>query len=63
MNLTEYFYSLPQIDKAYNKYAAYSLAFNNPYRLVTPVDAFKYDKLDNYLRQFIIEQGKCIAIS
>ena len=30
MNLTEFFYSLPQIDRAYNKYAAYSLAFNNP---------------------------------
>lgn len=62
MNLTEYFYSLPKIDKVYNKYAAYSLAFNNPYRLVTGVDAFKYDKFDGYLKQFIVEQGKCIAM-
>lgn len=62
MNLTEYFYSLPNIDAAYNKYAAYSLAFNNPYRLVTGVDAFRYDKFDNYLKQFIAEQGKCIAM-
>ncbi len=62
MNLTEYFYSLPQIDKAYNKYAAYSLAFNNPYRLVTAADAFKYDRLDNYLKQYLVDQGKCIAM-
>lgn len=62
MNLTEYFYSLPNIDKKYNKYAAYSLAFNNPYRLATSVDAFRYDKFDNYLKQFIAEQGKCIVM-
>jgi hypothetical protein len=62
MNLTEYFNSLPQIDKPYNKYASYSLAFNNPYRLVTGVDAFRYDKLDVRLRHFIAEQGKCIAM-
>jgi len=62
MNLTEYFYSLPQIDKPYNKYAAYSLAFNNPYRLVTPVDAFRYEHFDSYLKNFIAEQGKCIAM-
>lgn len=61
MNLTEFFYSLPQIDQAYNKYCAYSLAFNNPYRLATGYDAFKYN-FDNYLRQFIVEQGKCVAM-
>jgi hypothetical protein len=62
MNLTEYFYSLNDIDKLYNKYAAYSLAFNNPYKLVTGQDAFRYDKFDNYLKQYIIDQGKCIAM-
>lgn len=62
MNLTEYFYSLPKIDATYNKYASYSLAFNNPYRLATSMDAFKYDKFDNYLKQFIASQGKCIAM-
>ena len=62
MNLTEYFNSLPNIDQKYNKYAAYSLAFNNPYRLATSVDAFRYDKFDNYMKQFIAEQGKCIAM-
>lgn len=62
MNLTEYFYSLPAIDERYNKYAAYSLAFNNPYRLATSVDAFRYDKFDSYLKQFIAENGKCIAM-
>lgn len=62
MNLTEYFYSLPAVDKAYNKYAAYSLAFNNPYRIATGIDAFRYDGFDNYLKQFIAEQGKCIAM-
>lgn len=62
MSLTEYFYSLPQIDQPYNKYASYSLAFGNPYRLATSMDAFRYDKLDGYLKQFIAEQGKCIAM-
>lgn len=62
MNLTEYFFSLGNIDKSYNKYAAYSLAFNNPYRLVSSYDAFKYDKFDIHLRQFIAEEGKCIAM-
>lgn len=62
MNLTEYFYSLPAVDKAYNKYAAYSLAFNNPYRIATGIDAFRYDGFDNYLKQFITEQGKCIVM-
>lgn len=62
MNLTEYFYSLHEVDSKYNKYAAYSLAFNNPYRIATGVDAFRYDKLDGYLKQFIAEQGKCIAM-
>ena len=62
MNLTEYFYSLPQIDRKYNKYASYSLAFGNPYRLATSMDAFRYDKLDGSLKQFIAEQGKCIAM-
>lgn len=62
MNLTEYFNSLSQIDNIYNKYATYSLAFNNPYRLVTGIDAFRYDKFDNYLKQFIADQGKCIAM-
>jgi hypothetical protein len=61
MNLTEYFYSLPKIDHSYNKYASYSLAFNNPYRLVTGYDAFRYD-FDTYIKQFIAEQGKCIAM-
>lgn len=62
MNLTEFFYSLPAIDRDYNKYTSYSLAFNNPYRLATGVDAFRYDKLDNYMKQFIAEQGKCVAM-
>lgn len=62
MNLTEYFYSLPQIDKPYNKYATYSLAFNNPYRLATGYDAFRYEKFDSYLRNFIAKSGKCIAM-
>lgn len=62
MNLTEYFYSLPQIDKAYNKYAAYSLAFNNPYRLITGYDAYRYDRLDAYFKSFICDNGKCIAM-
>ena len=62
MNLTEYFYSLQEIDQPYNKYASYSLAFNNQYKLVTGVDAFRYDKFDSYLKQFITSQGKCIAM-
>lgn len=62
MNLTEYFYSLPSIDKPYNKYASYSLAFNNKYRLASSVDAFRYDKFDLFIKQFIAEQGKCIAM-
>lgn len=62
MNLTEYFYSLPAVDQPYNKYAAYSLAFNNPYRIATGVEAFRYEKFDNYVKQFIAEQGKCIAM-
>lgn len=62
MNLTEYFYSLPHIDKAYNKYASYSLAFNNPYRMATSVDAFRFEPFDTYLKQFIASQGKCIAM-
>lgn len=61
-NLTEYFNSLPEIDQPYNKYASYSLAFNNPYKLVTGYDAFSYNKLEPYLRQFIIDQGKCIVM-
>ena len=62
MSLTEYFNSLPNVDQPYNKYASYSLAFNNPYRLATSIDAFRYDKFDNYLKQFIAEQGECIAM-
>lgn len=62
MNLTEFFYSLPQIDRSYNKYCAYSLAFNNPYRLVTGYDIFKYSGFDQYLKNFIIDQGKSIAM-
>ena len=62
MNLTEYFYSLQEIDQPYNKYASYSLAFSNQYKLVTGVDAFRYDKFDSYLKQFITSQGKCIAM-
>lgn len=62
MNLTEYFYSLPHIDKAYNKYAAYSLAFNNPYRLITGYDVYRYDKLDAYFRSFVSDNGKCIVM-
>jgi hypothetical protein len=62
MNLTEYFYSLSPVDKKYNKYAAFSLAFNNPYRLAAGVDAFKFDKFDPYLKKFIAEQGKCVVM-
>lgn len=62
MNLTEFFNSLSSVDVPYNKYAAYSLAFNNPYRIATPVDAFRYEGFDAYLKQFIAEQGKCIAM-
>jgi hypothetical protein len=62
MNLTEYFYSLPQIDHDCNKYTSFSLAFNNPYRLATGVDAFRYDKFDLYLKKFIADQGKCVAM-
>lgn len=62
MNLTEFFNSLSAVDQPYNKYCAYSLAFNNPYRIVTGYDAFKYDKFDQYLKNFIIEQGKCVAM-
>ena len=61
MNLNELFYSLGDIDQPYNKYAAYSLAFNNPYRIATGYDAFKYN-FDPYMKQFIAEQGKCIAM-
>ena len=46
MNLPESFYSLQQIDYAYNKYAAYSMSFNNLYRLITGYDVYRYDKLD-----------------
>lgn len=62
MNLTEYFYSLPQIDKPYNKYASYSLAFNNPYRLITGYDVYRYDKFDAYFRSFVSDNGKCIVM-
>ena len=62
MNLTEFFNSLSNIDAHYNKYASYSLAFNNPYRMATSVDAFRYDGFDLYLKRFIAEQGKCIAM-
>lgn len=62
MNLTEYFNFLPPVDKVYNKYAAYSLAFNNPYRIATGVEAFRYERFDSYLKQFMVEQGKCIAM-
>lgn len=62
MNLTEYFNSLPNIDYKYNKYAAYSLSFNNPYKLVTCADAFRYGKFDSYLKNFITRSGKCIAM-
>lgn len=61
-NLTEFFNSLPSIDREYNKYASYSLAFNNPYKLITGYDAFKYDKFEPFLRNFIIEQEKCIVM-
>lgn len=62
MNLTEYFYSLPQIDKPYNKYASYSLAFNNPYRLITGYDVYRYYKFDAYFKSFVSDNGKCIAM-
>lgn len=62
MTLTEYFYSLPPVDKAYNKYCSYSLAFNNPYRFVTGYEAFKYDGFDAYIKQFIVDQGRCVAM-
>lgn len=62
MNLTEFFNSLPHIDKPYNKYASYSLAFNNPYRLCTSYDAFRYDKFDPFLKKWLAEQGKVITM-
>lgn len=62
MNLTEYFNSLSKIDRVYNKYAAYSAAFNDPYRLATSYDAFKYDGFDSNLKRWIASQGKCIAM-
>lgn len=62
MNLTEYFYSLPSVDRPYNKYAAYSLAFGNPYKIISGMDVYRYDKLEDYLKRFIIEQGKCIVM-
>lgn len=62
MSLTEYFYSLPPVDKAYNKYAAYSLMFSNPYRLITGYDVCRYDKLDRYFRSFVSNNGKCIVM-
>lgn len=62
MNLTEFFNSLNQIDKRYNKYATYSLTFGNPYKLASSYDAFKYDKFDLYLKNWIAEQGKCIVM-
>lgn len=62
MNLTEYFYSLPHIDKPYNKYASYSLAFNNPYRLITGYDVYRYDKFDVYFKSFVSDNGKCIVM-
>lgn len=62
MNLTEFFNSLNQIDQKYNKYATYSLTFGNPYKLATSYDAFKYDKFELYLRNWIAEQGKCIVM-
>lgn len=62
MTLTEYFNSLPDIDKSYNKYAAYSLAFNNPYKIISGYEAFKYEHLDSFLKTFIIDQGKCIIM-
>jgi hypothetical protein len=62
MTLTEYFNSLPNIDKSYNKYAAYSLAFNNPYKIISGYEVFKYEHLDSFLKTFIIDQGKCIVM-
>lgn len=62
MNLTEFFNSLNQIDQTYNKYATYSLTFGNPYKLATSYDAFKYDKFEPYLKNWIAEQGKCIVM-
>lgn len=62
MSLTDFFNSLNPIDQPYNKYATYSLVFNNPYKLATSYDAFKYDKFEPYLRNWIAEQGKCIVM-
>ena len=62
MDLTEYFNSLQPVDKPYNKYAAYSLAFNNPYRIATGYDAFRNNDFDAYLKDFIAQQGKCIVM-
>lgn len=62
MSLTDFFNSLNPIDKPYNKYASYSLAFNHPYKLASSYDAFKYDKFEPYLRNWIAEQGKCIVM-
>lgn len=62
MNLTEYFNSLAPVDKPYNKYAVYSLSFNNPYRIATSYDAFKNNDFDVHLKDFIAQQGKCIVM-
>ena len=62
MDLTEYFNSLQPVDKPYNKYAVYSLAFNNPYRIATGYDAFRNNDFDTYLKDFIAQQGKCIVM-
>lgn len=62
MTLTEFFLSLQNVDRAYNKYATFSLSFNNPYRICTSYDAFKYEKFDNYLKNWLAEQGKVIAM-
>lgn len=62
MTLTEFFLSLQNVDRAYNKYATFSLSFNNPYRICTSYDAFRYEKFDNYLKNWLAEQGKVIAM-
>ena len=62
MTLTEFFYSLPAITTEYNKYATYSLHFNNPYRLITGYDVYKYDQFDDSVKRFITAWGPCIAM-
>ena len=62
MDLTSYFNSLPKIDLLYNKYATFSHFNGNPYRLITGYEVFKNSELDPFMRQFVVDQGKCIVM-